>query len=204
MIAAALAEPPTSNMHGISHGTRVMVHCYGSVSLSAAVVMVYLMRQRDLEVGEALDLLRGKRDVTYPNDGFRAQLRVRQESGYELWRPWWVSTRMRMNGKNQEIERSKRRLRKLGGAGDLGNVHVTLRGIESVKAPTEIGRINVSLELRSWKMAPRIGRLPSSRVVNADKLDESREPVILDCDEVASCPDTARHTPDLYLRESIL
>jgi hypothetical protein len=73
-----------------------------------------------------------------------------------------------------------------------------------VKAPTEMRRTNVSPKLRSSKMNNGMRRLLSSEVVDADKLNESCEEVILVCDEVALCTDNARHASDLRLRKSIL
>jgi protein-tyrosine phosphatase len=72
LIAAAPVELRTSDMHGIFYGPRVMVHCYRSVSRFATVVMAYLMPQRATEVGEELNLLRGKRELVKPSDGFSA------------------------------------------------------------------------------------------------------------------------------------
>ena len=96
-----------------------------------------------------------------------------------------------------QVERSERRLRKLGGAGDSGKVDVTLRENESVKAPTEMGQANSFPKLRFWKLAAGMRRLLSSEVVDADKLDEPCEPVIGVRDDVASCRDNARPTSDL-------
>lgn len=55
---------------------NVLVHCKAGVSRSATVVASYLMSSRAMTAAEALDLLRSKRPIVFPNKGFQKQLRA--------------------------------------------------------------------------------------------------------------------------------
>jgi len=71
-IKAALAE---------NEDNRVLVHCFQGISRSATVVCAYVIAQaaNGMTAGEAIDLVRAKRSIICPNDGFRAQLAIYSE-----------------------------------------------------------------------------------------------------------------------------
>ena len=62
---------------------RVLVHCEKGFSRSPMVLIAYLMRQRRAPLDEVLKEVRGKRRVR-PNGSFMEQLRVWEETGYEI------------------------------------------------------------------------------------------------------------------------
>jgi len=64
-IVQALAESPDS---------KVLVHCVGGVSRSAALVTAYLIISEELTLAEALELVRQVRPCIRPNPGFLTQL----------------------------------------------------------------------------------------------------------------------------------
>jgi len=53
----------------------IVVHCLAGVSRSVSVVIYHMMRNWRMGFGEARDLVKSKRDVADPNDGFVKQLR---------------------------------------------------------------------------------------------------------------------------------
>jgi atypical dual specificity phosphatase len=53
----------------------VLVHCSAGVSRSATIVIAHLMQTRGLSLDTALTLVREKRSIVHPNDGFVEQLR---------------------------------------------------------------------------------------------------------------------------------
>lgn len=63
----------------------VLVHCWIGKSQSTTVVVAFLMRERGMRCDEALELLKRKRWFIDPNPGFRAQLRLWERCGFELW-----------------------------------------------------------------------------------------------------------------------
>jgi len=71
-IRSALAE---------NEENRVLVHCLQGISRSATVVCAYVIAQAadGMTAAEAIDLVRAKRSIICPNDGFRAQLAVYSE-----------------------------------------------------------------------------------------------------------------------------
>jgi atypical dual specificity phosphatase len=64
---------------GIEEG-GIVVHCVMGVSRSASLVIAYIMRTKKMSYREAYDLVKRKRDVIYPNDGFKGQLMQYEES----------------------------------------------------------------------------------------------------------------------------
>lgn len=58
---------------GISHGGRVLVHCFMGVSRSATCAIAFLMIKRGMSLSEAMALVRSRRDI-HPNEGFFRQL----------------------------------------------------------------------------------------------------------------------------------
>jgi hypothetical protein len=63
----------------------VLVHFWVGKSRSATVVVAFLMRELGMRRDEALELLKMKRSFVDPNPGFRAQLRLWERCGFELW-----------------------------------------------------------------------------------------------------------------------
>ncbi|KAM3967827.1 uncharacterized protein ACR2FA_011367 [Aphomia sociella] len=57
----------------ISHGGRILVHCYMGVSRSATCAIAFLMIKRGMTFTEAMSLVRSRRDI-HPNEGFVRQL----------------------------------------------------------------------------------------------------------------------------------
>lgn len=49
--------------------TNVLVHCMAGISRSAAVVIAYLVRKKQIGVLEAMELVRSCRWQIYPNNG---------------------------------------------------------------------------------------------------------------------------------------
>ena len=65
----------------ISEGKGVLIHCYGSISRSAVLLIAYLMESQNLSAEEATAVLKSKWDATWPNDTF-----VRNLIDYEVLR----------------------------------------------------------------------------------------------------------------------
>jgi protein-tyrosine phosphatase len=55
-------------------GGAAMVHCYASLSRSAAFVLAYMMKTQRITLVEAIKQMRKKWDATWPNDKFLNQL----------------------------------------------------------------------------------------------------------------------------------
>eukprot|EP00931_Biecheleriopsis_adriatica_P076698 TRINITY_DN50389_c0_g1_i1.p1 TRINITY_DN50389_c0_g1~~TRINITY_DN50389_c0_g1_i1.p1 ORF type:complete len:303 (-),score=61.01 TRINITY_DN50389_c0_g1_i1:162-1070(-) len=55
-------------------GGSCMVHCYASLSRSAAFVLAYMMKQKRITLEQAVKEMRDKWDATWPNDTFVQQL----------------------------------------------------------------------------------------------------------------------------------
>jgi atypical dual specificity phosphatase len=54
----------------IHNNGSVFVHCYGGVSRSPTIVIAYLMQEHKMNFFSALNFVRQRRPVTYPNAGF--------------------------------------------------------------------------------------------------------------------------------------
>lgn len=61
-----------------SPNSKVLVHCMIGMSRSASVVIAYLMALKRISVSEALAIVKAKRSIVRPNNGFLHQL-VRYE-----------------------------------------------------------------------------------------------------------------------------
>ena len=55
----------------IKGGGTVLVHCYAGISRSASVVIAYLMREHGLPMIDAMQYVRKRRAIIYPNPGFQ-------------------------------------------------------------------------------------------------------------------------------------
>eukprot|EP00928_Gymnodinium_smaydae_P010431 TRINITY_DN13931_c0_g1_i1.p2 TRINITY_DN13931_c0_g1~~TRINITY_DN13931_c0_g1_i1.p2 ORF type:complete len:300 (-),score=79.59 TRINITY_DN13931_c0_g1_i1:940-1839(-) len=56
------------------NGGSAMVHCYASISRSAAFILAYIMKTKRVSLVEAVKLMRKTWDATWPNDTFVKQL----------------------------------------------------------------------------------------------------------------------------------
>ena len=55
---------------------KVLVHCMAGASRSATIVIAYLMWTQKLKFDKAFDLVKSKRQIVCPNDGFQEQLKL--------------------------------------------------------------------------------------------------------------------------------
>ena len=56
--------------------SNVLCHCLAGVSRSATMVIAYLMKKNNWKYDKALEYVREKRAIVYPNQGFVRQLRA--------------------------------------------------------------------------------------------------------------------------------
>lgn len=56
--------------------TNIMVHCMAGVSRSVSLVISYLIKHRGYPYQRAYDLVKSRRRIIHPNDGFIHQLRM--------------------------------------------------------------------------------------------------------------------------------
>lgn len=62
----------------------VLVHCYFGMSRSPAVVIAYLMKKYCLSYEDSFEIVKSKRDVTMPNQGFQLQLKLYHVMGWKI------------------------------------------------------------------------------------------------------------------------
>ncbi|KAI7870022.1 protein-tyrosine phosphatase-like protein [Spinellus fusiger] len=62
----------------------ILVHCEAGVSRSPTVVAAYLVKSKGIKPSEALEIIKGKREVISPNHGFLAQLVLYDRLGYDV------------------------------------------------------------------------------------------------------------------------
>jgi dual specificity MAP kinase phosphatase len=65
---------------GIDNGGSVLCHCRRGISRSAALCIAYLMEARNFTVEAALGLLKQRRPIVDPGQGFLDQLKERERS----------------------------------------------------------------------------------------------------------------------------
>uniref|UniRef100_A0A7S3NCI9 protein-tyrosine-phosphatase n=1 Tax=Euplotes harpa TaxID=151035 RepID=A0A7S3NCI9_9SPIT len=65
----------TYNMQNSNNQNRVLVHCAMGMSRSATMVIMYLMRKFKLDWSLAFDIVKIRRDIIDPNEGFIAKLK---------------------------------------------------------------------------------------------------------------------------------
>ena len=58
-------------------GNKVLVHCQGGISRSPTLVIAYLVQKKNLTLGNSFELVREKRPIIDPNEGFLYQLKER-------------------------------------------------------------------------------------------------------------------------------
>ena len=58
---------------------KVLVHCMAGASRSATIVVAYLMWKEKMKYKDAMELVKQKRFIVYPNLGFRDQLKKFEE-----------------------------------------------------------------------------------------------------------------------------
>ena len=58
----------------IRNGGKVLVHCAYGVSRSSSMVIAYLIRKHKLSYDAAYQIVKEKRDIIQPNEGFKIQL----------------------------------------------------------------------------------------------------------------------------------
>ena len=63
-------------LHFIRGEEKILVHCMSGASRSATIVIAYLMWIKKWTFKEALDYVKKKRPIVFPNDGFRDQLKL--------------------------------------------------------------------------------------------------------------------------------
>jgi len=61
--------------NGIMCGGKVLVHCQKGISRSSTIVAAYLIKKKDMQVDDAISLIKNARQCINPNDGFLKQLR---------------------------------------------------------------------------------------------------------------------------------
>lgn len=82
-----VGDVPSSNMtrtfekahsfieEGLQGGTGVLIHCFAGVSRSTTILISYLIKYRKMSYAQALTLVRRRRPIVNPNEGFVKQLR---------------------------------------------------------------------------------------------------------------------------------
>jgi len=68
----------------ISEGTGVLIHCAAGISRSSTVACAYLMKTDNISFETALEIVRAARPICSPNGGFRIQLKLWYEMGFQL------------------------------------------------------------------------------------------------------------------------
>ena len=58
----------------VKSADKVLVHCSAGISRSVTIVIAYLVREKNMDVDEALDFIQTKRPRANPNNGFMSQL----------------------------------------------------------------------------------------------------------------------------------
>ena len=56
--------------NALAMGGTVFVHCYAGVSRGASIVIAYLMQEHKMSMFEAMQLVKAKRPIVFPNAGF--------------------------------------------------------------------------------------------------------------------------------------
>ncbi|SPO30174.1 related to Tyrosine specific protein phosphatase and dual specificity protein phosphatase [Ustilago trichophora] len=75
----------------------VLVHCQAGCSRSVAIVAAYLMQIRRISATVAIQMIGKRRKDAEPNQGFKAQLELYQQVGYEIDMKWQAVRRFLMS-----------------------------------------------------------------------------------------------------------
>ncbi|KAI8093231.1 protein-tyrosine phosphatase-like protein [Halteromyces radiatus] len=67
-----------------SIGTGVLIHCQAGISRSATVAAAYMMRKGNIGYEQALTMIKIRRTMVAPNEGFLAQLELYESLNYEV------------------------------------------------------------------------------------------------------------------------
>lgn len=59
--------------------TNIMVHCLAGVSRSVSLVIAYFIKYRQMTFTEAFQLIKSRRKIIHPNDGFIKQLKTYED-----------------------------------------------------------------------------------------------------------------------------
>jgi len=92
----SLVDKPTSNLqehfdaavdkieNAMKNKQGVLVHCQRGISRSASIVIVYIMRSKNISYNEAFQLVKDRRSIIKPNKGFIKQMKEyeQQQRGY--------------------------------------------------------------------------------------------------------------------------
>lgn len=72
----------------IESSDKVYIHCMQGISRSASIVIAYFMWKNNLNYNDAFQLVKSKRPIVKPNEGFKKQLlifeKLLNEKNYEL------------------------------------------------------------------------------------------------------------------------
>lgn len=74
------------SMQNSNNQNRVLVHCAMGMSRSATMVIMYLMRKFQIEWNLALEIVKARREVVDPNEGFIEKLKSFEGKQYKLKR----------------------------------------------------------------------------------------------------------------------
>lgn len=69
---------------GRNNGTGVLVHCLVGCSRSATIVIAWMMRERQINVEDAVNSVKECRPRIRPNDGFKFQLELFSQMNYQV------------------------------------------------------------------------------------------------------------------------
>ena len=61
-------------------GCKIFVHCYSGISRSATFVIAYLIEKLKIKYEDAYTIVKTKRNVICPNEGFMEQLRIYEKN----------------------------------------------------------------------------------------------------------------------------
>lgn len=60
--------------HAVMTNKNILVHCMAGISRSVSLIVYYLMKKYNLSFDQAISIVKNKRKIANPNDGFKLQL----------------------------------------------------------------------------------------------------------------------------------